>query len=60
MVKGFPVEDRLDGVSNYGSWKPRVLLTLEENEVKDFSLTVVPIPDDATQQEAWRKNDVKA
>ena len=49
MVKGFPVEDRLDGVSNYGSWNPRVLLYLEENEVKDFSLTMVPIPDDANQ-----------
>ena len=60
MVKGLPVEDRLDGVSNYGLWKPRVLLTLEENEVKDFALTVVPVPDDAAQQVAWRKNDVKA
>ena len=60
MVKGLPVEDRFDGVSNYGSWEPRVLLNLEENEVKDFALTVVPIPDDAVQQAAWRKNDVKA
>ena len=60
MVKGLPVEDQLDGVSNYGSWKPRVLLTLEENKVKDFSLREVPFPDDVTQQAAWRKNDVKA
>ena len=55
MVKGLPVEDRLDGVSNYGSWKPRVLLTLEENEVKDFALIAVPFLDDATQQATWRK-----
>ena len=48
MVKGLLVEDRLDGASNYGSWKPRVLLYLEENEVKDFSLTIVPVPDNAT------------
>lgn len=60
MVKGLPVDDRLDGVSNYGSWKPRVLLTLEENEMKDFALKEVPFLDDATQQEAWRKSDVKA
>ena len=60
MVKGLPVEDRLDGASNYGSWKPRVLLNFEENEVKDFSLTVVPIQDDATQLEAWKRNYVKA
>ena len=30
MVKGLPGNDRLDGASNYGSWKPRVLLYLEE------------------------------
>ena len=60
MVKGLPVEDRLDGVSNYGSWKPRVLMTLEENEVKDFALIAVPVPNDAVQQASWRKSDVKA
>lgn len=59
MVKGLPIEDRLDGVSNYGSWKPRVLMTLEENKVKDFALIAVPIPDDATQQATWKKSDVK-
>ena len=41
-MKGLSVEDRLDGVSNYDSWKPRVLLNLEENKVKDFDLTIVP------------------
>ena len=60
MVKGLSVEDHLDWVSNYGSWKPGVLLNLEENEVKDFSLTTIPVPDDATQLTAWRKNFVKA
>ena len=60
MVTGLTVEDRLDGASNYGSWKPRVLLYLEENEVKDFALTTVPVPDDATQLAAWKRNDVKA
>ena len=60
MVKGLPIEDRLDGASNYGSWKPRVLLYLEENEVKDFSLTTVPVPNDANQLAAWKMNDVKA
>jgi hypothetical protein len=54
------VEYRLDGASNYGSWKPRVLLYLEENKVKYFSLTTMPVPNDATQLVAWKKNDVKA
>ena len=60
MVKGLSVEDRLDGASNYGSWKPRVLLYLEENEVKEFALTTVPVPNDATRLAAWKRNDVKA
>ena len=60
MVKGLPVEDCLDGASSYGSWKPRVLLYLEENKVKEFALTTVPVPDDATQLAAWKSNDVKA
>ena len=54
------MEDRLDVVSNYGSWKPRVLMTLEENDVKDYAVKEVPFPDDATQQTSWRKSDVKA
>ena len=60
MVKVLPIEDRLDRASNYGSWKPRVLLYLEENEVKDFALTTMPVPDDANQLAAWKRNDVKA
>ena len=32
----------------------------EENEVKDFSLTTVPVPDDATQLAVWKRNDDKA
>ena len=34
--------------------------TWKKNEVKDFALKEVPFPDDATQQTAWRKSDVKA
>ena len=36
MVKGLPVEDRLDGASNYNSWKPRVLMALEEHDILNF------------------------
>ena len=60
MVKGLPVEDRLDGASNYGSWEPRVFLYLEENEVKNFALTTVPVLDDVNQLVTWKMNDFKA
>ena len=52
MVRGLPVEDRLDGGSNYGSLMPRVLLSLEEYDVKYFALKRVPMPEDENQQEA--------
>ena len=44
MVRDFPVEDRLDGASNYGSWKPRVLLALEGHDVMDLAVKEVPMP----------------
>ena len=54
------MEDRLDGASNYGSWKPRVLLALEEYDVKDFAIKEVPMPEEEERQASWRRNDVKA
>ena len=35
MMIGMKVEDRLDGTSNFISWKPRVLI-LEENDLLKF------------------------
>ena len=45
MVRGLPVEDHLDGTSNYGSWKPRVLVALEEYDMVDFAVKDVPRPE---------------
>ena len=42
MVRGLPVEDRLDGASNYGSWKTRVLIALEEYDVVEFAVDDIP------------------
>ena len=36
------------------------MLYLEENKVKDFALTTVPVRDDTNQLVAWKMNDVKA
>ena len=44
MVRGLPVEDRLDGASNYGSCKTRVLIALEEYDVVDFVVNDIPKP----------------
>lgn len=59
MVRGLPIEDHLDGASNYGSWKPRVIVALEEYDVMDFAVKEVPRPEEEDHQAAWNRNDVK-
>ena len=54
------MEDCLDGASNYGSWKPRVLLALEEYDVMDFAIKKVPRPEEEDRQAAWKRHEMKA
>ena len=37
-------QDRLDGASNFGVWKARISLLLEENGIKDYVTSVVVVP----------------
>ena len=46
-------------VSHYGSWKPRVLLALEECDVKGFFLKDVPMLEEEDCQATWRRHDMK-
>ena len=50
MVTNVPVEDRLDGASNFNSWNSRLLITLEESDLMKFVEEVVPDPDDASKK----------
>ena len=59
MVRSFPLEDHLDGASNYGSWNPRVLLALEEHDMMDFVVKEVPRPEEEDHQASWKRHDVK-
>jgi hypothetical protein len=54
------VEDRLDGSSNFNSWKSRLQITLEEDDL--LSLIEKTLPESATDEEKddWKANDVKA
>ena len=36
MATGLTVEDRLDGATNFGAWKERMILLLQENELWDI------------------------
>ena len=54
------VEDHLDGASYFISWKSRVLLILEENDLLKFVNEKVPEPEAEDDKSQWRKNDVEA
>ena len=41
-------EDRLDGASNFLSWKARVTLLLKEHDLWEIVEKVVHVPTDAT------------
>ena len=53
------VEDRLDGTSNFSSWKSRVLLILEENDLLKFVKKNVQEPEVETEKAQWKKNDAR-
>ena len=53
------VEDRLDGTSNFKSWKSRVLI-LEENDLLKFMNEDVPKPEEEPEKAQWRNNDARA
>jgi hypothetical protein len=59
-ISGNIFQDRLDGASNFGIWKEHILLSLEEYGLKEFALQTIPVPIDAQQAEAHKKNDAKA
>jgi hypothetical protein len=59
MVNRILVEDRLDGTTNFISWKSRLLITLEESELMKCVEEFVPELDDDAEKLQWRKNDAK-
>jgi hypothetical protein len=54
------VENILDGTGNFRSWKHRVLLILEENELLDHVNQVLPKQEEEEAKEKFKKKEVKA
>ena len=54
------VEDFLEEASNFISWKSRVLLLLEENDLLQFVKAKVLEPEAEEDKPCWRKDDAKA
>jgi hypothetical protein len=53
-------EDRLDGTSDFMSWKVRVTVLLEENDIWAIVKDVVPSPTNMQELEAHKKKEVRA
>jgi hypothetical protein len=60
MVSTLKIEDRLEGATNFRAWKARILLLLEENDLKEYVEMVVPSPNDPQELAAHKKKEVKA
>jgi hypothetical protein len=58
MVNGLKIEDRLDGGSNFTSWRFRIMLTLEENKSVEFVESKAPELMDEEEKVQWKKKDI--
>ena len=54
------VEDRLDGSSNFSSWKSRLQITLEEDELLSLIQKTLPKKITDEEKEDSKVDDVKA
>jgi hypothetical protein len=64
MATGLRVEERLDGAANFGAWKEKMILLLQENGLWDIveNTTTHPVvvPTDATLLASYTKKSIKA
>jgi hypothetical protein len=54
------VEDRLDGISNFNSWKSRLHITLEEDDLLRLIEKTLPATTTDEEKAEWKVDDVKA
>jgi hypothetical protein len=60
MAMTLRMEDRLQGVQNFVTWKERVAMVLDVNDVLDHVDDKVATPTDATALVTWKKGEAKA
>jgi tryptophan 2,3-dioxygenase len=53
------VEDRLDGASNFSSWKSRLQVTLEEDDLLDVVTKTLPATTTDVEKKIRKEEDVK-
>jgi hypothetical protein len=60
MAMSLRVEDRLQGDQNYPTWKERMTMVLDVNDVLEHTLETTTTPTDAAQLAIWKKSEPKA
>jgi hypothetical protein len=60
MVNKLNIKDSLEGTINFLSWKARILLLLEENDLKEYVEFEVEIPTNPRELASHKKKEVKA
>jgi hypothetical protein len=60
MFASTKLVDKLEGVENFHSWKYRISLILEENDLEIFIKEDVPKPTDVAAKEKHQKDTVRA
>ena len=56
----FRPEERLEGSTNYNSWKARLMATLEENDLDDLVINAMEEPTTNAGMIAFKKKQAKA
>jgi hypothetical protein len=60
MVNTLKLDDRLEGATDFRAWKARVVLLLEENDLKDYVESVVVALTNHQELATHKKKEVKA
>jgi hypothetical protein len=60
MAMSLRVEDCLQGAHNYPTWKERMTMVLDVNDLLEHTLELATAPTDANQLAIWNKGEAKA
>ena len=60
MVNHLRLEDRLEGASNFSSWKIRVMIILREMELEEYIETNISMPENEPKKVTWKRHNNKA
>ena len=59
MTNNVRVEDRLEGASNFFSWKTCIITILKELELETYIEEDIPIPQNESERLTWKRRNNK-